>query len=148
MAEDRPVWAGSAAAEKEGGFMSFVPVKSEHGAAPPWEYLPAKAGTYACGQMLEVREGLLNALAGAASGTPPYLCMADMAFTVDEELLPVIRVSQAAVYETSLSEDGSVKIGSKLGVAPGGLNAGGSGNFEIVSLEGNLKGDLVRGRFV
>lgn len=130
--------------------MSFVPVKSSHGATPPWEYLPAKADSYSCGQLVGTSGGLLEALNGPVTTVPPYLCMAEMTIVVDGELLPVTRVSKEAVFETTLSAAGNAQAGSFLQVSAGGLQAddGAAGAFEAVSLEGNGQGDTVRGRFV
>lgn len=129
--------------------MSFVPVKSDSGAVPPWEYLPAKADTYACGQLVGVNAGQVEALA-AGTAAPPYLCMADQTVAAGGELLPVVRVGAGSIFETTLGTAGSVQVGSLLGIAPGGLEADGSasGPFEVTSLEGTAKGDTVRGRFV
>ncbi len=128
--------------------MSFAPIKSGTGAVPPWEYLPAKAGTYQCGQMAGTSGGLVTALSGTSSATPPYLCMAQTSIMLDGEPLPVTRVSGDVIYETVLNAAGSVQVGGKLGVAAGGLEAGGSGTFEVTWVDGAAKGDPVRGRFV
>jgi len=130
--------------------MSFVPVKSGHGAVPPWEYLPAKADSYACGQLLGVNGGLLEALSGAVSTVPPYLCMSDQTVAADGDVLPVTQVSREIVYETTLNAAGSIQMGSRLEVSAGGLQAAANaaGAFEAVSLEGTAKDDVVRGRFV
>ncbi len=114
----------------------------------PWEYLPAKAGAYQCGQMAGVTGGFVTALAGASSATPPYLCMAERTIAQDGDLLPVVRVARGNIFETTLNAGGSVQVGSKLGVAAGGLEAGGSGTFEVTWVDGTAKGDPVRGRFV
>lgn len=128
--------------------MSFAPIKGDTGAVPPWEYLPAKAGTYQCGAMVGTSGGLAAALSGASSATPPYLCMAETTIAADGEPLPVTRVSRDLIYETTLSAGGNVQVGGKLGVAAGGLEAGGSGTFEVVWVDGTAQGDPVRGRFV
>lgn len=131
--------------------MSFVPVKSAHGAVPAWEYLPARAGSYACGQMLGMNSGLFEPPAGAVRVRPDYLCMADMTIVLDGQLLPVTRVSGELVYETTLSAAASVQMGSMLEVSPGGMQVDGSaaGAFQVVSLEGSgQQGDVVRGRFM
>lgn len=43
----------------------FQPWKSDNGAVPPWEYLPAEAGTYHVGQALnlDATTGHLEAVA-------------------------------------------------------------------------------------
>jgi len=128
--------------------MSFAAVKSDTGAVLPWEYLPAKAGTYQCGQMVGVSGGFVSALSGASSTTPPYLCVSERTIAQDGDLLPVVRVARGNIFETTLSAGGNVQVGSKLGVAAGGLEAGGSGTFEVTWVDSTAQGDPVRGRFV
>ncbi len=60
----------------------------------------------------------------------------------------MVRVARGNVFETTLNAGGSVQVGSKLGVAAGGLEAGGSGTFEVTWVDGTARGDTVRGRFV
>lgn len=138
--------------------MSFVPVKSDDGAVLPWEYLPAKEDTYACGQMVGVNAGQVEALA-SGTATPPYLCMANQTVAAKGELLPVVRVGPGNIFETTLSEGGSVHVGSLLAIDTKGLgvevvaDGNATGTFEVVSLEatgpeGAAKGDTVRGKFV
>lgn len=128
--------------------MGFLPVKSDTGAATPWEYLPAAAGTYEVGQLLNTSSGKLAAISSAAATTPPYVCMADITVT-DGEVVPVVRVSEDAIYETTLAAAAAdAVVGGKIKVASGGLEATtGAGTFEIVSAEGTAKGDVVRGRW-
>ena len=130
----------------------FLPVKSDSGAMPHWEYLPAAAGTYAAGQMLTVTNGKLAKLSAASTATPPYLCMADVAAAAGQ-VIPVIRVDGDFIFETTLKAAASgAVIGTKLQVEADGLTASkpsaGSSNFEVVYLEGTAAGDVVRGRFV
>ena len=114
-----------------------------------WEYLPAAAGTYRAGQLLNVADGLLVSVDAASTSTPPYLCQADR--TVAEgETLPVVRVSLDAVYETVLSGDAAdVQIGAMLQVSAGGetVDAQAAGSFEVVSLEDTTAGAVICGRF-
>lgn len=127
----------------------FLPMKSDTGAVLPWEYMPAAAGTYKAGQLLNVSGGQVVAVSAASTTTPPYLCMADKEIT-EGELLPVTRVSKDFIYETQLSaEAASATIGTKLQVTAGGLlaDAAATGTFELVSLEGTAQGDFVRGRW-
>lgn len=129
--------------------MAFLPVKSDHGAVLPFEYLPAAAGTYRVGQLVNVTSGKLAAIAADQATTPPYLCMAERTVEADE-LLPVTRVSAEYIYETTLAAAAAAAaVGGKLQVASGGLTAKtGAGTFEIVSLDGTAAGDVVRGRWV
>ena len=128
----------------------FNPVKSDNGAVLPWEYMPAAAGTYKAGQLLNVSGGKVAALSAASTTTPPYLCMADKTVAAGDPL-PVTRISKDWIYETQLSAAAASAVpGTKLEVSTGGLEADATtaGTFELVSLEGTAKGDFVRGRFV
>lgn len=126
----------------------FLPVKSDTGADTPWEYLPAAAGTYQVGQLLTVTGGKLAAISAASATTPPYVCMKE-GTVKDGENLPVIRVGDDEIYETTLAAAATdAVVGGKIKVAAGGLQATtGAGAFEITYAEGTAKGDLVRGRF-
>lgn len=123
--------------------------KTDTGAAAPWEYLPAAAGTYEVGQLLNVTGGKLAAVEAASKTTPPYLCMSNRTVE-DGENLPVVRVSDDAVYMTTLSaEAAAAATGTKLQVSAGGKEADGAaeGSFEVVALEGTQAGATVYGRF-
>ncbi len=128
--------------------MSFSPVKSDNGAKLPWEYLPAAAGTYHAGQLLNINGGKLTAISAACDTTPPYLCMGEKT-VADGETLPVTRVSRDYIYETTLAAAAADAVmGGKIKVAKDGLEATtGAGTFEVVSAEGTAKGDVVRGRW-
>lgn len=130
--------------------MGFFPVKSDHGAATPWEYMAAANGEYVPGQLLNVADGKVSALGGASTTTPPYLCMAKKT-CADGDIIPVVRVGDDQIFETKLdAEAADAKVGSKLQVAADGLTASGAaaGTFEVTSLEGTAAGSVVRGRFV
>lgn len=127
----------------------FLPHASDTGALQPWEYLPAAAGSYKVGQLLNVVSGKLTAIAEASTTTPPYLCMSNIT-VADGENVPVIRVNTNYIYETRLSAAAaSAKVGTKLQVTAGGLeaDAAAAGSFEAVFLEGTTAGSVVRGRF-
>ena len=53
----------------------FIPIKSTDGAMTPFEYIEAAAGTYQVGQLLNVADGKLAAIAADQATTPPYVCM-------------------------------------------------------------------------
>lgn len=128
----------------------FTPHKSDTGAVPPWEYLGAAAGEYKAGQLLQLSGGKLAAITAACKTTPPYLCMADMT-AENEELVPVIRVSDDMIYETQLSAAAaSAAVGTKLEVSAGGLlaDAAAEGTFEITYLEDTAAESTVYGRFI
>ena len=126
----------------------FVPHQSDNG-LQPHEYYPAAAGSYEVGQMLNFSNGKLTAVAAASNTTPQYISMAK-ATLADGEILPVLRVTENMVFETTLSAaaDG-VTIGSKLQVSAGGLEADSAaeGTFELLQIEGTDIGSVVRGRF-
>jgi len=123
--------------------MSFVHIKSDTGAVPPWEYKPADAGTYQVGQLLGVTDGVLTALA-VFDETPPYLCMREDTIEAGT-ILPVTRVSDDYVYETTLADGSEPEIGDKLQITADGLQAEeGDGTFEVVLIDG----DRVHGRWV
>lgn len=127
----------------------FTPFKND-GGLQPWEYLPAKEGTYQGGQLLNASAGMLTPVSSASTTTPGYLCMADI--TVAEgESIPVIRVRGNTIFETTLSaEAASAKIGSKLEVSAGGMavDATAAGSFELTYVDDTAQGSMVLGRFV
>jgi len=127
----------------------FSPHKSDTGAVLPWEYIPAAAGTYEAGQLLQVSGGKAAALTAATKTTPPYLCMGN--FTVaDGEELPVTRIDKDMIYETQLSAAAAAAaVGTMLEVSAGGkeVDAAAAGTFEVVALEGTSIGSTVYGRF-
>ena len=128
----------------------FRPHSSIHGAVLPFEYLPAAAGAYEAGQLLNIEGGKLTAINAVCKTTPAYLCMGK--HTVEDgDNLPVTRVTGDAIYETELSAEAQAAVvGTKLQISAGGLmaDAAAAGTFEVVSLEGTAAGSTVRGRFV
>lgn len=128
----------------------FSPHKNGTGAVLPWEYIPAAAGTYEAGQLLQVTNGKLAAISAAATTTPPYLCMGSIT-VADDEVIPVTRITSDVIYAASLSAaaDAAV-VGTKLRISAGGkeVDAGAAGSFEVVALEGNKAGSVVYGRFI
>ena len=128
----------------------FLPHVNDKGTHQPWEYLPASAGTYKVGQLLNMSGGKLAALSAASKTTPPYLCQANITVE-DGENVPVTRVTNDVIYETTLSaEAAGAAIGSKLEVTAGGLqaDAAAAGTFELVYVDGTAADSVVRGRFV
>lgn len=126
----------------------FLPHKNDNG-LQPWERYPAAAGTYEIGQLLNISGGKLTAVEAASTKTPTYVSMA-RATVAEGENLPVIRVTSAMIFETTLSaEANAAVIGTKLQVSAGGLqvDAAATGTFELVGIEGTAAGDVVRGRF-
>jgi hypothetical protein len=127
----------------------FSPHKTDTGAVLPWEYMPAAAGTYQAGQLLNAKNGSLAPVSAASPTTPGYLCMANITVTAGQ-LVPVTRIQHTAIYETQLSaEAADAAEGTKLQVSAGGLqvDAAAAGSFEVTYIEGTAAGSLVRGRF-
>lgn len=99
----------------------FSPHKTDTGAVLPWEYMPAAAGTYQAGQLLNAKNGSLTPVSAASPTTPGYLCMANITVTAGQ-LVPVTRIQHTAIYETQLSaEAADAAEGTKLQVSAGGL---------------------------
>ena len=127
----------------------FSPHKTDTGAVLPWEYMPAAAGTYQAGQLLNAKNGSLTPVSAASTTTPGYLCMANITVTAGQ-LVPVTRIQHTAIYETQLSaEAASAAEGTKLQVSAGGLqvDAAAAGSFEVTYIEATAAGSMVRGRF-
>ena len=127
----------------------FHPHTTDTGAVQPWEYMPAAAGTYQAGQLLNAADGSLTPVSAASTTTPGYLCMANITVT-GSELVPVTRIQRTAIYETQLSaEAADAAEGVKLQVSAGGLqvDAGATGSFEVTYIEDTAAGSMVRGRF-
>lgn len=124
--------------------------KHDTGARQPWEYMAAAAGTYKAGQALTTTGGNVAPITAALKTTPPYICMADV--TVEAgQVLPVIRVTDKAIYATELSaEAAAAVVGTKLEVSAGGLqvDAAAAGTFEVTAIEGTAAGSVVYGRFI
>ena len=127
----------------------FSPHKTDTGAVLPWEYMPAAAGTYQAGQLLNAKNGSLTPVSAASTTTPGYLCMANITVTAGQ-LVPVTRIQHTAIYETQLSAEAeSAAEGTKLQVSAGGLqvDAAAAGSFEVTYIEDTAAGSMVRGRF-
>lgn len=128
----------------------FSPHKTDTGAVHPWEYMPAAAGTYQAGQLLNAVAGSLTPISAASATTPGYLCMANIAVTAGQ-LVPVTRIQHTAIYETQLSAKAAAAAeGTKLQVSAGGLqvDAAAAGSFEVTYIEDTAAGSMVRGRFI
>lgn len=126
----------------------FTP-KNMSTALQPWEYLPAAAGTYKSGQLLNATDGKLVPVGAASATTPGYLCMADVT-AVEGQVIPVAVVVKDGIYETNLSAAAAgAAIGTKLQVSAGGLQVDGAaaGSFEVTYLEDTAAGSVVCGRF-
>ena len=124
--------------------------KNGTGAIIPFEYIPAAAGAYEAGQLLQVADGKLAPISAAQTTTPPYLNMGSITVE-DGEFLPVCRIMDDMIYVTTLSaEAASAAVGTKLRISAGGkeVDGGADGSFEVVALDGTAVGDIVYGRFI
>lgn len=128
----------------------FSPHKSDTGAVLPWEYIPAAAGTYEAGQLVQITGGKAATISAACATTPPYLCMGNITVE-DGETIPVSRVTHDMIYESQLSAAAEAAvIGTKLQVSAGGkeLDAAATGTFEVTYIESTEVGSTVFGRFL
>ena len=127
----------------------FYP-KNLNGVLQPWERLPAAAGTYQAGQLLNAADGVVKPVAAASATTPGYLCVADVTLA-QGDLLPVARIVKDEIYVSQLStETAGAKVGAKLQVSAGGLQVDGAaaGTFEVVWAADTAAGSEVHGRFI
>lgn len=127
----------------------FYP-KNLNGVLQPWERLPAAAGTYQAGQLVNAADGVVKPVSAASATTPGYLCVADVTLA-QGDLLPVARIVKDEIYVSQLSvETEGAKVGAKLQVSAGGLQVDGAaaGTFEVVWVAGTAAGSEVHGRFI
>lgn len=131
----------------------FLPHKNAAGNVHPWEYLPSAAITPKAGMAMVQSGG--NLVAAKGTDRPTYICMTerDAAVTAGE-IIPVIRVDEDTVYETTNSAAfTSVKLGDKVKLhASDGLQvtATAGGPAEVVWFDDAAKagtGGVVRVRF-
>lgn len=125
----------------------FTPYTRDTGKLQPWEHLPAAAGNFQIGQALTVSDGVLAGMSGTER--PDYISMYQ-GTTTQDQIIPVIRVTERLVFETALTaEAASAKLGSKLQVSAGGLgvDGGAEGAFHVSYIDGTAAGSVVRGRF-
>lgn len=125
----------------------FTPYTRDTGKLQPWEHLPAAAGTFQIGQALTVSDGVLVSMSGTQR--PDYISMYQ-GTTTQDQIIPVIRVTERLVFETTLTaEAATAKLGSKLQVSDGGLGVDGDaeGAFHVSYIEGTAADSVVRGRF-
>ena len=130
--------------------MAFSIVHTDH-SLQPWEQLPANVGEYKAGQALKVNNGKVEAVSPALTTVPPYICMGNKSVKAAGEMLPVIRVTEATMFEAPLTKlTAGAKPGAMLQVSAGGLGVDQTapGSFEVVYAQGTAQDDMVRGRFV
>lgn len=128
----------------------FELVHNGAGDMPATLWLPAGAITpkYGMALAMDASTGLL-----AVSVKPEYICLMEAgAALTSGTAIPVIKIEQDQVWESTLDGATTLKRGALADVAAGGLlvDADGTTNkvFLIESLAGSASGDKVRGRFV
>lgn len=130
--------------------MGFKIHTTADGRATGIEYLPAGAITPKVGMALYQTGGNLAIASGTTKPTYISMCERETALTVGE-VIPVIRVYDDIIYETTLSAAGtSLKRGDKVTIATGGEQVTATttdGVAEIVTIEDTAAGGKVRVRF-
>ena len=130
--------------------MGFKIHTTADGRATGIEYLPAGAITPKVGMALYMNGGNLAVAAG--TNKPQYIsmCEREAALTAGE-VIPVIRVYDDIIYETTLSAAGTnLKLGDKVTITAGGEQVTATttdGVAEIVGIEDSAIGGKVRVRF-
>jgi len=131
--------------------MAFLIHSVEHGRVPAWEYLPCSAITPKVGMAMTQTSGNLAVATGTTK--PTYICMCERSAAVTAgEIIPVIRVNEDIIFETTFSASASsIKLGDKVTLhASSGLQVTAttsSGVAEVVGMDGTASGDTVRVRF-
>lgn len=129
----------------------FFPLKNADGAMAPTEYLPCSAITPKYGMALIQSSGKLAIATGTSR--PTYISMVEKSAAVSAgEIIPVIRVDEETIYETTISAAGtSLNLGDKVTLhASDGMQVTAtttSGVAEIVGMDGTASGSKVRVRF-
>lgn len=128
----------------------FTPVNYGGLNPPAVEYLPAGAITPKFGMAVA-----LNPSTGylAASAKPTHISVVEASAALTAgTLIPVIRISDNIVFESTLDGATTLKAGALADVDSTGMLIDGDGStnkvFLIESLEGAAQGSKVRGRFV
>lgn len=111
----------------------FYP-KNMRGNVEPWVHLPAAAGEYKAGQLVQI-------------GSAGYLCMADVTLS-EGQLLPVQPLTMGTVYVTTLASDAAdLAVGATVMVtADAQVEAAEEGPFVVEWLEGTTAGNEVHVR--
>lgn len=130
--------------------MGFKIHTTADGRATGIEYLPAGAITPKVGMALYQNGGNLAVAAGTTKPAYISMCERETALTAGE-VIPVMRVYDDIIYETTLSAAGtSLKLGDKVTIATGGEQVTATttdGVAEIVAIEDSALGGKVRVRF-
>lgn len=126
------------------------------GQVRPWEYLPAKAGTYAVGQAC-VMDSTNGYLTPVASGTGEdtdegkhYVCMSDRVLGSNGDPLPVVASDDQMIWAAPLqAQNTSIKVGASYTLHTDGMsitNTTTKGCFTVTAYDGTAAGDTVYGR--
>lgn len=130
--------------------MAFKPCTIDDGHVPPIEYIPAEAGTYKVGECLAIDTADSHQL--DTSTNPTHICVADKVIATAGDPLPCIRIVPGMIFETELSANGTLHIGSAYWVTSDGLKVAATGTegqnkFIADYVGGATAGSVVRGHF-
>ena len=130
--------------------MAFM-LHSAADAIPAFEYLPCSAITPKIGMALTQTTGNLAIATGTTKPTYISMCEKDSPCTAGD-LIPVIRITDDMVFETSFSASASsIKLGNKVTLhASSGMQVTAttsSGVAEVVYMDGTASGSMCRVRF-
>ena len=130
--------------------MAFLIHSTADGHQVPWEHLAASAITPKVGMALKLSSGLLAA-ADTASTKPEFICMCDAPTLTSGDIIPVIRVTEDIVFETTCSASfADRKVGDKVTLASDLLRVTATttnGVAEVVAIDGTASGSTVRVKF-
>jgi len=130
--------------------MAFLIHSTADGHQVPWEYLAASAITPKVGMALKLSSGLLAA-ADTSSTKPEFICMCDAATLTSGDIIPVIRVTEDIIFETTCSASfADRKVGDKVTLASDVLRVTATttnGVAEVVAIDGTASGSTVRVKF-
>ena len=130
--------------------MAFLIHSVEDGHSLPIEYLPCSAIQPEVGMALTLTSGKLAKATGTTK--PAYISMlqAKAALTAGE-IIPVVRVTEDIIWETTLQEAGtSLNVGDKVTIHTDAMQVTAtttSGVAEIVYMDGTDAGSMCRVRF-
>ena len=131
--------------------MAFLIHTTADGHQVPWEYLAASAITPKVGMALKLDSSGLLAAAATRSTKPEFICMYEGATLTSGDIIPVIRVTEDIIFETTNSasfEDR--KVGEKVQLYSDLMcvnNVTTNGVAEIVAKDGNASGSRVLVKF-
>jgi hypothetical protein len=136
--------------------MGFLIHSIKDGHIPPWEWKPAKAGTYKIGDAMVISAGqLVPVSAGVGqdtAGGTHYICMSEAIVAADGNLLPVIVATPDITFRAPLAVDSAaIAIGAKYTLHTDGRGitaTTAAGAFTVERFDGKLTGNFVYGTLV